>query len=147
MTDEQKRQKLDEMYTAAKRKFPRVHDITAEELRARWINEQFVVVDVRQPHEQAVSMIDGAIKSSDFEENSADYQGRTIVPYCTIGGRSGIYSELLMSAGWNVLNLKGSILAWTLAGGALQSSTGPTKKVHVNAQKFDLVADGYEAIW
>ena len=147
MSDEAKRNVLEEAYANARRRFPDVAEITAEELLLRWESDDLVVVDVRESFEQQVSMIPGAITAKQFEANAAEYQGKTIVPYCTIGGRSGMYSQRLQASGWAVLNFKGSILAWTLAGGELHNSEGPTKKVHTNSKKFDLAADGYEAVW
>lgn len=148
MSEDAKRQALEDVYAGARKRFPDVPEITAEELLQRIDDENLVLVDVRETREQSVSMIPGSITADHFENNADDFQGKTIVPYCTIGGRSGMYSRQLQAQGWNVLNFKGSVLAWSLAGGEFTSSDGPTNKVHTNSRKFaPVVAEGYEAVW
>ncbi len=147
MSVDEKRKILEEMYSHARWKFPDVLEISAEDLMRRLEFEDLVLIDVRQEVEQSISMIPGAISAQQFEQDWAQYSGRTLVPYCTIGGRSGVYSQKLQAQGWRVLNFKGLILAWTLAGGELECSAGPTNKVHTNSAKFDLLGDEYEAVW
>ncbi len=147
MSDEDKRRRLDAMYEKAKRSFPEVADVTVEELRSLQDQGKVVIVDVRSPAEQAVSMISGAITAEQFEADRSACAGATIVAYCTIGGRSGVYAHGLQAEGWKVFNLRGAILAWTHGGGELVSAGGPTKKVHVHNRKFALTADGYEDVW
>lgn len=144
----EKQKTLDSMYASAKRSFPGVPEITATELMTRLESgEELVLVDVRQPQEQAVSMLPGAITAEDFQQNATDYEGKTVVPYCTIGGRSGMYSMRLRSNGWNVLNFAGSVLAWSLAGGDFECEGKPTDRVCVNAKKYALVRDDHEAVY
>lgn len=47
-----------------------------------------VLVDVRSQAEQAVSVIPGAITAQQYEVGTDRYAGKTVVPYCTVGGRS-----------------------------------------------------------
>jgi rhodanese-related sulfurtransferase len=145
-SDEAKRQRIDAVYGRSKRLFPEVGEITAEELKKRLGEKDLVVVDVRRPDEQAVSMIAGAITSDDFDSNREAYEGATVVAYCTVGHRSGLYAQGLASQGWTALNLKGAILAWTHVEGALEDEDGPTRKVHIWSPP-SLVAEGYEPVW
>ncbi len=148
MSDEAKKQQMEDTYAGARRRFPEVNEISAAELMAKLqAGEDLVLVDVREEAEQAVSMIPGAITRQQFEADLATHAGKTIVPYCTIGGRSGMYTQQLQSQGITALNFKGSILAWTHAGGELESTDGPTTKVHTYSKKFDLAAEGYETVW
>ena len=94
-----------------------------------------------------MTLIPGAITSETFEANPQDYEGKTIITYCTVGGRSGMYASQLQARGFNAVNFKGSILAWTHAGGELESPQGPTTKVHTYSKKFNLAAEGYEPVW
>jgi sodium/bile acid cotransporter 7 len=147
MSDEAKRERIEVIYRKSKRSFPRIADLTAEELQGRPADEKIVVVDVRSPEEQAVSMIDGAITSREFEARLEAYEGATVVAYCTMGHRSGVYVEELQGRGWTALNLVGAILAWTHVGGALADGDGPTRMVHVWGRQYNLAAEGYEAVW
>ena len=78
-----------------------------------------VVVDVRTEAERAVSVIKGAVTKEQYEADvNGEYVGKKIVAYCTIGYRSGKYVEkLIKDKGVDAYNLRGSILAWTHAGG------------------------------
>jgi rhodanese-related sulfurtransferase len=147
-TDEQKRERIAKAYEGSKVHFREVTDITAEELNVRLGDADLVVVDVREPQEQDVSMIPGAISASDFEANLGEYRGKTVVAYCTVGHRSGLFAQELMRSGWpSVYNLAGAILSWTHAGGDLEDAQGPTKRVHVYARQSSLEAEGYEPVW
>ena len=106
-----------------------------------------VLVDVRPAVERAVSIIPGAIPLASVEADLAAYRGRVVVTYCTIGYRSGLAAAALRAEGLDARNLRGSILAWTHAGGPLEGPDGPTRRVHVYGARWDLVADEYEAIW
>ena len=136
------------MYAKSQRFFPEVGEVTAAELLERQAaGEKIVVVDVRSPLEQAVSMIDGAVTQVEFEQALADHMDATIVAYCTIGQRSGLYAQALAARGLNALNLKGAILSWTHVGGALADESGPTLRVHVSGPRYSLAAAGYEPTW
>ena len=146
-TDDQKLQKIESMYERTRRSFPEVPEITPEDALRLMDEEGTVVVDVRTPTEQAVSMIPGAITAEEFEANRARYEGATVLAYCTVGQRSGLFVQELMADGWKVFNIVGAILAWTHAGGPLVDSAGPTPKVHVYSRRSNLVAEGYEGVW
>jgi len=92
-------------------------DITARELEEKLSNgEEVKLIDVREPHEQEISNIEGSalipmgeVASRMSELDSAD----EIVLYCKSGTRSSRALEILASAGFRkVKNLKGGINAW-----------------------------------
>ena len=146
-SDAEKLAKIEAFYTKYKRSFPKVRDITASELAARAGEDDLVLVDVRTPPEREISMIPGAITSESFEAHPDDYRGKTVVTYCTAGYRSGLYAEKLRNNGWTVLNLKGSLLLWSHAGQPLEHDGQPTRQIHTFGPDWDLLAEGYEAVW
>jgi molybdopterin/thiamine biosynthesis adenylyltransferase/rhodanese-related sulfurtransferase len=95
-------------------------DITAVELAARMKNgNPLYLLDVREPHELAISYLPGAnliplgqLASRLSELDSA----QEMVVFCKAGTRSARALELLVSAGFRkVKNLKGGINAWAEA--------------------------------
>lgn len=114
----------------------------------RWLKgkKNLVLVDVRSPKERKVSMIPGAISREAFEQLPKDPQ-RTVVSYCTIGYRSGKFTEALRKDGVQAFNLEGSILAWVLGGGQVVDAKGPTKRVHVYGPRWNLLPEGYQAVF
>ncbi|MCB9674302.1 MAG: MPT-synthase sulfurylase [Alphaproteobacteria bacterium] len=137
--------RIEKMYDDYRRLgFAKVPDIEPDQLSTL---ESPVLVDVRPPEERKVSMIPGAITKEEFEADPEKYRGHTIVPYCTIGARSGMYGKKLMNDGWEVRNLKGSILLWTYTGQPLEGPQGPTHEVHTYGRRWALVADGYHAVY
>lgn len=92
-------------------------DITASQLEEKLKNgEDIKLIDVREPHEQEISNIEGSelipmgeVASRMSELDTAD----EIVLYCKSGTRSTRALEILASAGFRkVKNLKGGINAW-----------------------------------
>lgn len=149
MSDKEKQERIETLYRKYERKFPEVQGITATELKSDLEEgREVILVDVRKPEEQAVSMIPGAITQQEFEQKQDSLRGETIVTYCTAGYRSGLYAKDLQKQGWQVLNLEGSLLAWTHAGGPLTDSQGePTKHVHVYSADWSLEASDYDPVW
>jgi rhodanese-related sulfurtransferase len=146
-TEDEKLKKIEAVYQSSRRHFPEVSEITAEELSGLLSQNNVVLVDVRSEAEQQVSMIPGAIPAQQFVTSQDDYDGATVIAYCTVGHRSGLFAKDLLAQGRKVLNLKGAILAWTHAGGELEDANGPTRRVHVASRHYNLTAEGYEAIW
>lgn len=143
-----RRQRIEALYQNYAQQFPGVLEISATELMALQQTQPVVLVDVRSPREQAVSQLPGAITVEEFEQNRDRYGDQPIVAYCTIGHRSGLFAQKLQQAGIPVRNLRGSVLAWTHAGGNFVTPNGtPTHQVHTYGKRWDLVADGYESIW
>lgn len=107
---------------------------------------KFIVVDVRTPEEYGVSMIPGAITKQPYEQNPKAYEGRTAIPYCTVGGRSLKCSQQLAVKGVKVENDKGSILKWIDSGLPLVTLKGePTNRVHTYSDRYRVPAQ-YEQV-
>ena len=107
---------------------------------------KFVVVDVRSDREINVSIIPGAITKAQFEQDAAKYRGKLVIPYCTIGGRSGAYAKQLVGKGVKVKNYKGSILKWVDAGLPLVTLNGEsTNRVHTYSDRYKVPAK-YEQV-
>ena len=126
--------------------FPGRPDMSVAEWQARPKDRPAVLVDVREPHERRVSMLPGAITKEDFERNSARYRSWVVVPYCTIGLRSGIYTRDLRGQGFEVRNLAGSALAWAHAGLPFETEGKATRRVHVFNADWNLLPRGYEPV-
>ena len=94
-------------------------DITAEVLSAQ-LNEgvDLRLIDVREPHEQEISNLDGSelIPLGEFASRISELDStQEIVLYCKSGTRSTRALEILVSAGFKkVKNLKHGINAWAL---------------------------------
>jgi rhodanese-related sulfurtransferase len=121
-------------------------EISVAEWLARPTERPAVLVDVRELHERRVSMLPGAIAKQDFERNSARYRSWLVVPYCTIGLRSGLYTRELRCRGFEVRNLAGSALAWAHAGLPFEARGKATRRVHVFNADWNLLPEGYEAV-
>ena len=117
-------------------------EIKAKESGANAPKANFVVVDVRSNAEISVSVIPGAITRAQYEKNRRQYQGRLVIPYCTVGGRSGAYAKQLAKAGAKVKNYQGSILKWVDAGLPLVTLDGkPTNRVHTYSDRYRIPAN------
>jgi sodium/bile acid cotransporter 7 len=146
--EQEKLARIAEMYEGYHAEFPEVRAIDVAELVGLLEGENApVLVDVRTEAERAVSIIPGAISQAEFDARRDELAGRPVVTYCTIGYRSGLYADELRRQGWEVANLRGSILAWTHAGGGLEAGGEPTRRLHVHARRFDRAADGFETVW
>lgn len=148
-TEAGRRAILERTVAGIKADHPDVATITAAALKEALPNGNFLLVDVRTDKERAVSTLPGAISAEDFESRLEELmaKGRTVVAYCTIGARSSSYARKMGGRGVKVLNLEGSVLAWTHAGGEFVSEAGPTRRVHVYGRRWNLAADGYEVVW
>ncbi len=126
--------------------FPGQPEMSVAEWLARPKGRPAVLVDVREPHERRVSMLPGAITKEDFERHSARYRSWLVVPYCTIGLRSGLYTREIRDRGFEVRNLAGSALAWAHAGLPFEASGKATRRVHVYNADWNLLPSGYEPV-
>ena len=122
--------------------------------------ERYVLIDVRPDEERSVSMISGAVTSDQFESSPDTGQGRIPVVYCTAGYRSGVYAQQAnrksnltdatddSAESRQILNLRGGILSWCQQGLPLQTPDGqPTQRVHIHGKAWNLLPEGYEAVW
>jgi sodium/bile acid cotransporter 7 len=146
LTDQAKGLKVESMYDEYKKSFPEVEDLTAEEAMELMKSQDLVFVDVRQPEEQAVSMLPGAITDKEFLRNHRAYHDQLVVVYCTISYRSGKLARKLSKEGIDVFNLRGGILAWLHAGGRVYREGQPVNQVHVFGRKWDLAPSAFESI-
>ena len=128
-------------------RFPQVKDITVPQLQQRQQGEKIVLVDVRSPEERAVSMIPGAISQEELERDLTQYRDSLVVVYCTIGYRSAKYAQSLQRKEIEVLNLRGSLLAWSHFKGELMDDTGITDRIHVFSRQWQLTGKDYQAVW
>ncbi len=127
--------------------FPSTPDLSVQEYIAMDESEDVVLVDTREPSEQEVSMIPKAITRQDFERDSGTLRNNVIVSYCTIGARSGIYTNQLISAGFNAYNLAGSVLMWAHEGLTFVHDGKRVKRVDVYSKEWDFLPAGYEAVY
>lgn len=146
-SEEWKQEKIETIYSQYARKFPAVEGISAEEVQKLQQQEKVILVDVRNREEMEISMIMGGISQAEFERTQEKYRNNTIVPYCTIGSRSGFYAEKLQKRGFKVFNLEGSILSWSHAGGKLVNRQGITNRIHTYGKKWELAAENYQTVW
>lgn len=147
-----RKETLRRMYDESQKGFPAVQDITCKQLQdLLQASDPVVLVDVRSPDEQEVSVLPGNVmRKEDFDGHQQEWANHTIVTYCTIGARSGKYAQQLIDQGVpQVYNLRGSIIAWTQEGYSLvkgDNSQTPTTEVHTFGKQWDLVGDGYQSI-
>ena len=147
--DEKRREKIESMYEDYKREsFPEVIDVEpllAMDLAKR---PEVVFVDVRNPKEQRVSMIPGAVTQAKFLSNLEQYRDNILIGYCTISYRSGkLAQELREKRGVTMYNLRGGLLAWLHDGGKVVDQKGETKRIHVYGRRWNLGPSSFEAIW
>ena len=147
LSDREKRQKVTDMYDGYKKQFPEVHDISAQKVMTLMAEGNAVFIDIREPREQQVSMLPGAITEKEFINDSAKYKDAVKIAYCTISYRSGKFAQKLQKKGIPVYNLRGGILAWVHDGGKVYDQNGETHRIHVYGRKWNLGPEGYQAVW
>ncbi|MDA0323483.1 MAG: rhodanese-like domain-containing protein [Verrucomicrobia bacterium] len=144
---ESRKEQINTLYEKHRKAFRETPELSADAALALQRRGQAVFVDVREEKEQVVSMIAGAITKKEFERAPERYTNRVVIAYCTIGARSGEYAATKIKHGIAVSNLRGSILSWIHAGGSITNGGGTTTNVHVYGPRWNLVPDGYHAIW
>lgn len=81
--------------------------------------ENFLLLDVRTPQENAAQAIEGSVLIP-LQELGSRIQDlpkdREIVVYCRTGSRSAFACSHLAGMGYNVKNLEGGIMVWNRAG-------------------------------
>lgn len=146
--NEEKRVKIEAMYEEFRPDFPDAEEIDVKEFLKLRARGEVLLVDVREDYERAVSIIPGAMSKESFEEIRNDLADVPVVVHCTIGYRSARYVESLRDQGVDAYNLKGSILSWVHAGQPVVDLEGnEMKRVHVYGKRWDLLPEGYEAVW
>ncbi len=96
---------------------PAVPTMTVHDLRElREAGDNHFLLDVREPHEQSISRIAGAvlIPLGELENRTAELpRDKRILVHCKSGGRSARAVSLLRDQGFeNVWNISGGIIAW-----------------------------------
>jgi rhodanese-related sulfurtransferase len=147
ISDAQRRQKIEGMYTEYKKKFPAVEDIDPKEAMRLQKNKKIIFIDVREPEEQQISMLPDAITDRAYLENPQKYNDYLKIGYCTISYRSGKLAQKLEKKGITLLNLRGGLLAWVHDGGKVYHQAKETHRIHVYGPEWNLGPDNYEAIW
>ena len=147
LSDIEKKETVYRMYAGYKKDFPNVKDLSPRQALELLNRDKLVFVDTRKPAEMAVSMLPGAVSRQYFLSHTNQYKDKTIVAYCTISYRSGVFARELAKDGITVLNLQAGILAWTLEGGKVYEKSGKeVKRVHVYGDKWDYAPVGYETV-
>ena len=104
-------------------------------------------MDVRSPRERAVSVIPRSTSLEDFEAQSKRFTDRPILVYCTVGCRSGAYTQKLREQGFDAFNLRGGVLAWALEGKEFVTPNGrSTHDVHIHGAPQGVLPPGYKAV-
>lgn len=96
---------------------PEVPEITVQELKAmRDREEEFILLDVREPREHAKARIEGStlipLGSLESRLGELDKSARLVV-HCKIGGRSAAAVKLLRERGYDAVSLAGGIDEWS----------------------------------
>lgn len=145
--DEHRRRDIQQMYNGYRPEFHAVPDIgprTAAELAE---SRTAVFIDVRTKAERSVSRIPGALPADEFSQNRQSFRDKLVIPYCTIGYRSGLFAKRLQEDGFRVRNLAGGILAWTHAGLSVECNGTETNRIHVYGARWNLLPQDYQAVW
>lgn len=138
--------RIEELYREYRPSFQAVPEVDAAEVQRLVKEEGALLVDVRTPAEQAVSMLPGAIPAERFDAAAA--AGKPVVAYCTIGARSGAWAATQRAVGVDARNFKGSVLAWSHVGGAFVDPAGrPTLAVHVYGATWDLLRTDHASVY
>ncbi|TNE97746.1 MAG: rhodanese-like domain-containing protein [Deltaproteobacteria bacterium] len=110
--------------------------------------QTYILVDVREDYERAVSTIPGSISKKEFEQDKKKYIQHNVIVYCTIGVRSTEYAKTLLPEGFIISVLRGGVLGWAHAGKSFIDKDGKeTNKVHVYSEAWNLLPESYEGIF
>lgn len=126
---------------------PNIPWISASQFLDRNDQKEWAIVDVRSPRERAVSVIPRSTSLEDFEAQSKRFTDRPILVYCTVGCRSGAYTQKLREQGFDAFNLRGGVLAWALEGKEFVTPNGrSTHDVHIHGAPQGVLPPGYKAV-
>ena len=127
--------------------------IKAGELKKIIEDTDLVLIDVRKPREQEVSMLPHALTTAEFAEKFRHGipKEKRLVVYCTIGYRSGKYAMELAKQNIKAENLEGGVLAWTFVGGKFlvkdaKGGWSETNRVHVYDPEWNIVHPDYVGV-
>lgn len=134
------------MYREYQKSFTEVAEISSEDAIKELNDGKILFVDVRTDGEMSVSMLPKAISKVDFLGDTTLYKNKTIVAYCTIGYRSGLFAAEMKKKGVTVLNLSAGILGWIHEGGKVYDSRGIVKRLHVYGKDWDYAPEGFDTV-
>ena len=147
LTDNQKKDIVYELYADYRKDFPAIKEISPKNAMGLLESGRKVVfVDTRKPEEMRVSMLPQAITKQAFLNSGDTYQGYTVISYCTISYRSGVFAREMFQKGIILHNLEGGILAWTLEGGSVYDTNGVTKRIHVYSSLWDYAPQSFDTV-
>jgi sodium/bile acid cotransporter 7 len=126
------------MYAQYRQNFPEVSDMAAAEAKRLYSEGELQFIDVREPEEIQTATLPGAIDKETFLRDKTAFSTKTLVAFCTIGYRSGVFAQEMAQAGIPVTNLAGGILAWVSESGKVYDQHGETRRLHVYGPKWDL---------
>ncbi len=95
------------------------HELDPRDVARRAREEDWLIVDVREPPELEEGRFPGArhVAMGDLNEQAESIpRDRPVVFACRTGARSGMAAEAFRMAGWDAYNLAGGIEAWSAAG-------------------------------
>jgi phage shock protein E len=100
-------------------------NIGPEELNSKMMSgEEFFLLDVRTPQENAAQAIEGSylLPLQELGNRLQEVpRNKEIVVYCRAGNRSAFACAHLARLGYNVKNLEGGILVWNTTGNVSMS--------------------------
>jgi len=109
---------------------------------------EYLLFDVRQPEEYAMSHIQGAIQlapditAEAFDERFAtQIKNKTLIFYCSVGYRSSevalrVQNVATKNKATEVYNLRGGIFRWYNEGNLVMDHQGPTDHIHPYDEKW-----------
>ncbi len=150
-TDKTRKETVFNMYCDYQKKFPGVKEMSPREALMKIKKNNLLFIDVRSPEETEVSMILGAVTKETFlqqvERNKNSFDNKTLITYCTIGYRSGIFAGKMAQKNITIYNLQAGILGWVLEGGIVIDKNGKTNRIHVYGPKWNHLPEDYDAVW
>ena len=108
--------------------FASAQRISPADCAARVRSGEAILIDVREPSEWARGVVQSARRLSltdlvgartQWKPFLAEAQGRELLLYCAVGGRSGVAARILVNEGFRAANA-GAITEWTTAGWPLE---------------------------
>lgn len=115
-------------------KFPRVKQLSTEDLAKQLEAESLILLDVRTEAEFAVSHLQNARRIDPKTEDFSSFNlplDAPIVAYCSVGYRSARLVDRLQQAGYTqAANLEGSIFQWANEGRPVYRNGERVQQVH-----------------
>ena len=146
------RAKAEELFARWTRSFADIPRASGKEVvQLRDSGRKVVLIDVRSTAEMEVSVLPGAIGADEFGRrycsSPEEYHDAVLIPYCTIGFRSGLFCRRLLAGEFgppapDVRNGEGVVL-WSFDVGAFE---GGARALHVYGSEWDVAAAGFETV-